>query len=87
MYRVSHLTWNPPGQQPSAAASKLPGNNPVTTQNLVVLGSELRGTRLAINCLDKNIGRYGDQWIQTWKERRNNYRWYNLGRYSYIRPT
>jgi hypothetical protein len=35
-YRVSHLTWKPPRQHDAAAASELPGNELVTTQNTVV---------------------------------------------------
>jgi hypothetical protein len=30
MYRVSHLTWNPPRQRAAAAAIELPGNELVT---------------------------------------------------------
>jgi hypothetical protein len=37
LYRVSHLTWNPPRQNALAAAAwELPGDVSVTTQNIVV---------------------------------------------------
>jgi hypothetical protein len=36
IYRVSHLTWNPPWPNAAAAASELPGNLLVTTQNTAV---------------------------------------------------
>jgi hypothetical protein len=48
LYSVSSLTWNSPRQHAAAAASKLPGNEFVTTRNIVVayllVGSDLSGT-------------------------------------------
>jgi hypothetical protein len=36
MYRMSHLSWNPPRQHATAAVSKLSGNELVTAQNIAV---------------------------------------------------
>jgi hypothetical protein len=58
-YTVSHLTWHPPWQHATAAVSKLPGNELVTTQNIAIacsqVGSNLHGALCAIRNFTSHI--------------------------------